>query len=81
MLFRSRDVLVTAEQLPEILAMLRGAPTSAAPAPSASVATSAPAGGADDDPYADDPVARGLERYPEEEGDSDEDAWGLTGRE
>jgi len=78
---KARDVLVTAEQLPEILAMLRGAPASAAPASPASVAPSAPAGVAADDPYADDPVARGLERYPEEEGDSDEDAWGLTGRE
>jgi S-DNA-T family DNA segregation ATPase FtsK/SpoIIIE len=76
---KARDVLVTAEQLPEILAMLRGVPTSgaaAAPQSAPPAASEAPA-----DPYADDPVARGLERYPEEEGDSDEDAWGLTGRE
>ncbi|WP_374947699.1 DNA translocase FtsK [Agreia sp.] len=77
---KARDVLVTAEQLPEILAMLRGVPASTASAgvqPGVSLNTDA----AGDDPYADDPVARGLERYPEEEGDSDEDAWGLTGRE
>jgi S-DNA-T family DNA segregation ATPase FtsK/SpoIIIE len=76
---KARDVLVTAEQLPEILAMLRGTPASsgAAAAPSAPSVSEH----AQNDPYADDPVARGLERYPEEEGDSDEDAWGLTGRE
>ncbi|KJC63451.1 FtsK/SpoIIIE family DNA translocase [Agreia bicolorata] len=76
---KARDVLVTAEQLPEVLAMLRGAPTSAASAASAPPAPMNQEVASD--PYADDPVARGLERYPEEEGDSDEDAWGLTGRE
>jgi S-DNA-T family DNA segregation ATPase FtsK/SpoIIIE len=76
---KARDVLVTAEQLPEVLAMLRGTPAApVAPAPQPSAPTSPDAAS---DPYADDPVARGLERYPEEEGDSDEDAWGLTGRE
>ena len=79
---KARDVLVTAEQLPEVLAMLRGTPaTSASAVPAAPQQSAVPVPAADDDPYADDPVARGLERYPEEEGDSDEDAWGLTGRE
>ncbi|WP_202566853.1 DNA translocase FtsK [Agreia sp. COWG] len=73
---KARDVLVTAEQLPEILAMLRGAPAAAA---AASAAAPHPAQVAD--PYAGDPVARSIEQYPEDDGGSDEDAWGLTGRE
>ena len=36
--------------------------------------------GAPDDRYDDDPVARATAAVPEVEGDSDEDAWGLTGR-
>ena len=36
--------------------------------------------GAPDDRYDDDPVARAMAAVPEVEGDSDEDAWGLTGR-
>jgi len=52
---KARDVLVTAEQLPEVLAMLRGQEPNVS-------ADSAP-------------------EYPEEESSSDEDAWGLIGRE
>jgi S-DNA-T family DNA segregation ATPase FtsK/SpoIIIE len=78
---KARDVLVTAEQLPEVLAMLRGEPSAPAPGAAPARPTAQLADESEVDPYADDPVARGLERYPEEEGDSDEDAWGLTGRE
>jgi S-DNA-T family DNA segregation ATPase FtsK/SpoIIIE len=77
---KARDVLVTADQLPEVLAMLRGAPNAAA-APAATPTPSSGAPAPEQDRYAGDPVAQGLERYPEEAGDSDEDAWGLTGRE
>ncbi|MEO8527748.1 MAG: DNA translocase FtsK [Pseudolysinimonas sp.] len=59
---KARDVLVTVEQLPEVLAMLRGGP---AAAPSGAM-----------------PDARAADtNYPEVQGDPDEDAWGLTGRE
>lgn len=71
---KARDVLVTAEQLPGVLARMRGEePGDAAPAPSAV----AP------DPYADPlaepsgPVA--TDYYDDDEG-SDQDAWALTGR-
>ncbi|MDR5701026.1 FtsK/SpoIIIE family DNA translocase [Agromyces aerolatus] len=81
---KARDVLVTVEQLPGVLAKMRGeepaGPASPAPASPAAQAgapaASAPAG---DDRY-DDPVGRIPEGLPEVEAEPDEDAWGLTGR-
>ncbi len=76
-------MLVTAEQLPSVLARLRGEePPGASSAaeqarPSAVLSPSADS----DDQYAGDPVARMTEGYPEVEGDSNEDAWQLTDRE
>ncbi|WP_448006936.1 DNA translocase FtsK 4TM domain-containing protein [Agromyces bauzanensis] len=74
---KARDVLVTAEQLPGVLARLRGEEPVGSPA--APALRSAPA--AADDRYDDDPVERQTHGLPEVEAGSDEDAWGLTGRE
>jgi S-DNA-T family DNA segregation ATPase FtsK/SpoIIIE len=62
---KARDVLVGADQLPAVLARLRGAPAVSADAESSHR----------------DPVAEMTTGYDEEDGDSGEDAWGLTGRE
>jgi S-DNA-T family DNA segregation ATPase FtsK/SpoIIIE len=66
---KARDVLVTVEQLPAVLARLRGGdePMPAANSPRTSQQS--------------DAVAESLAGYDVVDGDSDEDAWSLTDRE
>lgn len=80
---KARDLLVTADQLPAILARLRGEepPGDATAGSAARPSAQQSADQNSDDPYGGDPVARMTEGYPEVEGDSNEDAWQLTDRE
>lgn len=72
---KARDVLVTADQLPSVLAKLRGEEPPAATAPAV------PASADDGDRYSADPVGDMTRGYDEVHDEPDEDAWGLTGRE
>jgi S-DNA-T family DNA segregation ATPase FtsK/SpoIIIE len=73
---KARDVLVSAEQLPGVLATLRGETPAPAPAPAAPAGDDAGA----DDRYPSDPLHKDLDAYEQVEAEGDDDAWGLTGR-
>ena len=80
---KARDVLVTVEQLPAVLARLRGqeVPDEAPAAPAAPVAPAAPpAPAAPADRYGADAVEDHFDGYPVVGDEGSEDAWGLTGR-
>ncbi|ANP72110.1 Cell division protein FtsK [Cryobacterium arcticum] len=82
---KARDVLVTAEQLPAVLAKLRGSDAEHHAATARTQFEESQRAQAHEQPepdprYADDPVAKMSEGYAEEEGHSDEDAWQLTDR-
>lgn len=70
---KARDVLATAEQLPQVMAKLRGEDAPAAPA-------AAPATSASATPAYEDPTEAQFSGLPVVEAEGDEDAWGLTGR-
>lgn len=75
---KARDVLVSPEQLPAVLAKLKGEDPPPA-APSAGEPGAAPS---DDDRYAEDPVEGQFAGYrvDDQDAEGDEDAWQLTGR-
>ncbi|WP_424935477.1 MULTISPECIES: DNA translocase FtsK [Bacteria] len=79
---KARDVLVTAEQLPSVMAKLRGEdPPSGGPSAGAAPSSGAAAAAASSaDPYGADAIEAQFRGLPVVEAEGDEDAWGLTGR-
>ncbi len=78
---KARDVLVTAEQLPSVLARLRGDDGPAGSPVVANGGSPAPRTDGASSAQQSDAVADSLAGYDEVNGDSDEDAWNLTDRE
>lgn len=81
---KPREVLVAEDQLPNVIAMLTGEepPSPARPEPAAAAPVDETGDMTEvvlDERYAD-PLAKAEEGLEEVEGEDDEDAWGLTGR-
>jgi S-DNA-T family DNA segregation ATPase FtsK/SpoIIIE len=70
----ARDVLVTTEQLPGVLAKIRGGDSG--PSGHGRAGSAAPVATVDDDPV--EAMTRGYDEVDDDEGS--EDAWNLTGR-
>jgi S-DNA-T family DNA segregation ATPase FtsK/SpoIIIE len=90
---KAREVLVTAEQLPQVLAQLRGesppTPSGVSEIPHEDHLTQeivpsdlpSPKAAVDHSVHTEeDPIDQMTKGYPEVEGDPDQDAWSLTGR-
>ncbi|WP_396600208.1 DNA translocase FtsK [Frigoribacterium sp. R86507] len=78
---KARDVLVTTEQLPGVLAKLRGGDTVSETGAGRASSGSASATRADAGDYDGDPVEAMTRGYAEDDDAGSEDAWHLTGRE
>jgi S-DNA-T family DNA segregation ATPase FtsK/SpoIIIE len=78
---KARDVLVTTEQLPGVLAKLRGGDVAAETGAGRTSSGSASATRVDAGDYDGDPVEAMTRGYAEDDDAGSEDAWHLTGRE
>ncbi|NRD27597.1 DNA translocase FtsK [Frigoribacterium sp. VKM Ac-2836] len=77
---KARDVLVTTEQLPGVLAKLRGGDAATESAAGRASSGAASAQRVESGDYDDDPVEAMTRGYAEDDDAGSEDAWHLTGR-